>query len=164
MKGAPVSKHTNWIITGSVDNFRATRDHGFTIQGIKSRRRPTAAKIRPGDRITWYVTGIKAFAATATVTSEYFEDHTPIWSSDKKNKNDEDYPFRFNIKPDVVLDESDFIDAEPVARQLHYVAKWPPANWTLAFQGNIRPVDDDDFDIIEQAIRDAAMAPAGIVD
>ena len=158
-----MSENANWIITGSVDNFRATRDHGFTIQGLKSRHRRTAEKIRPGDRITWYVTAIKAFAATATVTSEYFEDHTPIWTTDSKKKSD-DYPFRFNIKLDLALEEDDFIDAEPVARQLRHVSKWPEANWTLAFQGNIRPVDDDDFEIVEEAIRDASLALAGAGD
>jgi hypothetical protein len=154
----------NWIITGSSDNFRATRDNGFTVQGLKSRHRKKAEQMRPGDRITWYITGIKAFGATATVTSEYFEDHTPIWHSANKKKAEEDYPFRVEIRPDLVLDEDSFIDAEPVARQLTYVSKWPAENWTLAFQGNIRPVDDEDFATVEQAIRDAAREPAAAGD
>ena len=73
--------HTNWIIVGSPDNFAATRGQGFTIQGIKSRHRKKAEAMRPGDRIVWYITGVKAFAGVATITSGYFEDHTPIWKS-----------------------------------------------------------------------------------
>ena len=164
LKGRRLTENTHWIITGSVDNFRATRDHGFSVQGLKSRHRKKAEQMCPGDRITWYVTGIKAFAASATVTSEYFEDHTPIWHSTNKKRAEETYPFRFNIRPDVVLDEARFIDAEPVARRLRYVSKWPEANWTLAFQGNIRPVDADDFTIIEDALRAAAREPAGVGD
>ncbi|MEZ4523915.1 MAG: EVE domain-containing protein [Thermomicrobiales bacterium] len=159
-----MAEQTNWIITGSVDNFRSTRDHGFTVQGLKSRHRKKAEKMKPGDRITWYITGIKAFGATATVTSEYFEDDTPIWKSTNKKLDEEIYPYRFNIKPDIVLDEGEFIDAEPVARQLKYVSKWPEKNWTLAFQGNIRPVDDEDFATIEQAIREASLEPAATGD
>lgn len=159
-----MSDHTNWIITGSIDNFRATRKHGFTVQGLKSRHRKKAEQMRPGDRITWYVTGIKAFAGTATVTSEYFEDDTPIWASTNKKRAEEVYPYRFKIRPDVILDEDAFIEAEPVARQLRHVSKWPPENWTLAFQGNIRPVDDDDFAIIEEAISQAAGAPVAAAD
>lgn len=157
-----LSDNTNWIITGSIDNFAATRAHGFTIQGLKSRHRKKAEQMRPGDRITWYVTGIKAFAATATVTSEYFEDHTPIWHSTNTKRAEEDYPYRFHIRPDIVLEDGHFIDAEPVARQLRYVSKWPEANWTLAFQGNIRPVDDDDFATIESAIMAASREPAAV--
>lgn len=153
-----MAEKTNWIITGSPENFRTTREHGFTIQGLKSRHRKKAERMQPGDRMAWYVTSVKAFGATATVTSEYFEDHTLIWKSTNPKKGDEDYPFRVNIKPDVVLDEDDFVDAEPVARQMNHVAKWPPKNWTLAFQGNVREVDDHDFEIIEDALRQAAAA------
>ncbi len=118
--------------------------------------------MRPGDRVTWYITGIKAFAATATITSEYFEDDTPIWHSTNKKRADETYPLRFHIEPDLVLEEDNFIDAEPVARQLKYVSKWPAKNWTLAFQGNIRPVDDEDFATIELAIQDASRMPVSV--
>lgn len=34
-----------------------------------------------------------------------------------------------------------------------YVAKWPEKNWTLAFQGNVHTIDDDDFARIEAALR-----------
>lgn len=37
-----------------------------------------------------------------------------------------------------------------------YVAKWPAANWTLAFQGNVHKIDDDDFQLIANAL-DAAV-------
>lgn len=144
-----------WIIVGSPENFRITREHSFTIQGLKSRHRKKAEQMQPGDRITWYVTGLKAFAGTATITTEYYEDHTPIWKS-SKNKREDDYPFRFGISPNTVLDESDFVEAEPVARQLAHVAKWPAANWTLAFQGNVHKIEADDFEKIEFAVNDAA--------
>lgn len=144
-----------WIIVGSPENFRITREHGFTVQGLKSRHRKKAEQMRPGDRITWYVTGLKAFAGTATITSEYYEDHTPIWKSSNK-KRDDDYPFRFGISPDTILEDGSFVEAEPVARLLTHVSKWPAANWTLAFQGNVHKIDQDDFEKIETAIRDAA--------
>ena len=114
--------------------------------------------MRPGDRIAWYVTGVKAFAGVATITSAYFEDHTPIWKSKDPKKTAEDYPFRVNIEPVVVLDDADFVPAEPLARRMTYVAKWPAANWTLAFQGNIHKVDDADFEMIASAVREKAVA------
>lgn len=144
-----------WIIVGSPENFGITREHGFTIQGLKSRHRKKAEVMQPGDRIAWYITGLKAFAGTATITSEYYEDHTPIWKSSNKKRYD-DYPFRFAISPNTILDEGGFIDAEPVARQLTHVAKWPAANWTLAFQGNVHKVELEDFEKIEAAVNAAA--------
>jgi predicted RNA-binding protein len=154
-----MSNHTNWIIVGSPDNFAATREQGFTIQGIKSRHRKKAEAMKPGDRIIWYVTGVKAFAGYATITSPYYEDHTPIWKSKDPKKAAEDYPYRVRIEPNAVLDDADFVPAEPIARQMTYVSKWPAENWTLAFQGNVHKIDDNDFELIRQAID--AKVPAG---
>lgn len=153
-----MSESNHWIIVGSLENFRTTRDQGFTVQGIKSRHRKKAEQMKPGDRMTWYVTGIKAFAGTATITSEYYEDHTLIWKSTNKKRDDEVYPFRFSIQPDTILDEDHLVDAEPVARQMTHVSKWPEANWTLAFQGNVHKIEAEDFAIIENAVESAALA------
>ncbi len=39
-----------------------------------------------------------------------------------------------------------------------HVSKWPAANWTLAFQGNVHKIEDADFDLIEQAVKSSAPA------
>lgn len=153
--------HTNWIIVGSPENFAATRANGFTVQGIKSRHRKKAEAMHPGDRIVWYITGVKAFGGYATITSGYFEDHTPIWKSKDPKKDSEDYPWRVNIAPVVTLDIDTFVDAEPIARQMTHVSKWPAANWTLAFQGNVHKIEDADFELIAAAVREAAEVPVG---
>jgi len=157
-----MAKRSYWIIVGSPENFATTRAHGFTVQGIKSRHRKKAEQMQPGDRIAWYVTGAKAFAGVATITSEYFEDHTPIWKSTNKNRAAEDYPYRVTIKADTVLPEGEFVEAEPLARRMSYVCKWPAANWTLAFQGNVHKIDADDFTLVEQSVK--AATPAAIAD
>jgi hypothetical protein len=143
---------TYWIIVGSVDNFRKTAELGFTVQGIKSRHRKKAERMQPGDKIINYLTGIKAFGAISTVTTPYFESHDLIWQSGDPKKAAEDYPFRVNTTPDLVLDEAEWLPAEGVARQMRYVSKWPAANWTLAFQGNVHEIGEDDFELIRQAM------------
>jgi hypothetical protein len=142
-----------WIIVGSPDNFARTAELGFTVQGMKSRHRKKAERMAPGDKLVWYITGRKAFAGYATITSRYFESHERVWSSGDPKKADEDYPFRVEIRPEIVL------PAEGVARQMAYVAKWPAANWTLAFQGNVHVITEGDFKLIREAIE--ARAPVG---
>jgi len=56
------------MIVSSPDNFRKTRELGFTIQGLKSRHRRRVETMRVGDRMLYYVTGRMAFAASVTVT------------------------------------------------------------------------------------------------
>lgn len=152
-----------WIIVGSPDNFQRTRELGFTVQGIKSRHRKKAERMKPGDRIAWYLTGLKAFGGIATITSPFFESHDRIWRSGDPKKEAEDYPFRVEIAPDTVLDEGEYVDAEPIARQMAYVSKWPASNWTLAFQGNVHAIDADDFALIAQVVAGRAEATAGRV-
>ncbi len=147
---------TYWIIVGSPDNFAKTRELGFTVQGIKSRHRKKAERMKPGDKLVYYITGQKAFGGITTVTSPFFESHEPIWQSKNPKKADEDYPFRVETTPEIILDAGEYVDAEPVARQMAYVAKWPAANWTLAFQGNVHEIGEDDFAIIRDAVASAA--------
>jgi len=158
------SERQYWILVSSADNLRATQEHGFTVQGIKSRHRRKAEQMKPGDKLIYYLTGKKVFAATATVTSEYFESDEPIWASKntRRSGEPETYPFRVRIEPELVADEDAWIDAEPIARQMVYARKWPPEHWTLAFQGNVHQVGVEDYDLIRQAletsIRDAKSA------
>jgi hypothetical protein len=151
-----------WIVVGSPENFARTAELGFTVQGLKSRHRKKAERMKPGDKMAYYVTGQKSFAATATIESPYYEDHTPIWKSNDPKKDAEDYPFRVKIAPDLILTLDVAVPAEGVARQMAYVAKWPANNWTLAFQGNVHEISADDFGLIRNAIEAASLAGAGV--
>ena len=146
-EGAKASQY--WMVVSSPDNFRKTREHNFSIQGLKSRHRRRVESMRVGDRVLYYVTGRMGFAATVTVASPMYEDHTPIWRSARR---DEDYPWRVHIRPDIVLDEADWVPAKEIAYRLDYVRKWPPEHWTLAFQGHIHMLNRNDFAVIEDAM------------
>ena len=147
-----------WVLTGSVDNFRATREHGFRVIGAKEGRRRMAEQIAPGDRIVFYLTGIQAFGGIVRVTGEMFEDRAKLWPG-KPGKADP-YPWRFETEPLLVLDEDSFVPAEDVALELEHVRKWPAEHWQLAFQGQLRAVPDADAELLESRIREAASAPA----
>jgi predicted RNA-binding protein len=154
----PSSVAKTWILTGSLDNFRATRERGFGVIGAKEGRRRMAEQIEPGDRIVLYVTGVQAFGAIVRVIGEMYEDREKIWPG-KPGKADP-YPWRFDTEPEVVLDESRFVPAEDLAGQLEHVRKWPADHWQLAFQGQLRTVSDADAELLERRIREAAPAAA----
>lgn len=142
-----------WCVTTSPDNFAKTAELGWKVQGIKSRRGKTAQEIKPGDKLVYYVTKHVAFGAVAQITSEAFEDHELIWTS----KPGEDYPWRFEIAPEVVVtDPADWVPAEELREQLEFPRKWPPEHWKLAFQGNIRQWPDVDYKVVRAALERAA--------
>jgi hypothetical protein len=147
-----------WILTGSLDNFRATRNHGFEVIGVKEGRRRMAGQIGPGDAIVLYVTGVQAFGGIVRVTGEMYEDRERIWPG-KPGKADP-YPWRFRTEPEVVLDEAAFVPAVELAGELEHVRKWPAEHWQLAFQGQLRTVSDADAGVLRRRIREAALAAA----
>ena len=148
-------RHKTWILTGSLDNFRIYVERGFDVIGFKQRRRLQAREFERGDEIVFYVTGVQAFGGIARVTSEMFEDRTPIWPQNPK-KAHEPYPWRVKAEPVLVLPEQDFVPAEELVPELEHAAKWPAEHWHLAFQGQLRTIGEADAALL----RERLMAPA----
>jgi len=143
-----------WILTGSPENFAATRAHGFTVIGMKERRRRQALEMAPGDRIVLYLTRVMAFAASIRLTGELYEDRTPLWPG-KPGKADP-YPWRFPAEPELVLEEQAWVPAESLVDDLEHIRKWPREHWKLAFQGQLRTVSEHDAGVLLERMEAAA--------
>jgi hypothetical protein len=148
---------TNWMLVSGADNFEVSRAMGFSVAGMKERHRRKAERVQPGDRVLFYLTGIQKFGGTATVADTYYEDRgNPIWES--KKRGEYPYPWRFAVKPDLVLMPDQFVSAEKLLPDLDWVKKWPGGHWHLAFQGNVHVLSDKDFATIESAIEAASKS------
>ena len=150
----PPAKPKTWILTGSLENFRAGRERDFRVVGMKERRRRLAEQVTLGDCIAFYVTGVQAFGAITRVVGPLYEDRTRIWPG--KPGQADPYPWRFETEPVIVLDERDFVPAEAVAGELEHARKWPAEHWRLAFQGQLRSVCERDAVLLERVVREAA--------
>jgi hypothetical protein len=144
----------NWLLVSSPENFAKSRAIGFRTSAMKSRHRRKWERVRPGDRVFYYLTGEKAIGGVARVTGEPFESRERIWGSASKPL--EDYPWRFPTEPILILEAGRSVAAEPLAREMEYTKRWPAENWTLAFQGNVHELSDADADLVEAAVRRAA--------
>jgi hypothetical protein len=144
-----------WVLTGSLDNYRATAERGFTVIGLKEGRRRMAEQMAKGDIVVFYVTGVQAFGGSVRVVGDLYEDRTKLWPG-KPGKPDP-YPWRFETEPVVVLGDDALIPAEGIARRLEHVRKWPAEHWRLAFQGQLRMVTPDDAAVLDRALREAAQ-------
>jgi hypothetical protein len=149
---------TTWVLTGSLENFRATREHGFRVVGAKERRRRMAEQIEPGDKIVFYITGLQGFAGIVRVTGEMYEERTKIWPG--KPFNPDPYPWRFETEPEAILDENELVPAVELAGRLDHVRKWPAQHWQLAFQGQLRAVSDADARLLEHTIGERVRVAA----
>ena len=147
-----------WILTGSPENHAATRDHDYSVIGLKERNRNRALEIVEGDRIVLYATKVMAFAGRIRVTGELYEERTRIWPG-KPGRADE-YPWRFPTAPEIALEPDEWIPAEGLSTELEHIRKWPAEHWKLAFQGQIRAISEHDAAILDRRLRSATGARA----
>jgi predicted RNA-binding protein len=143
----------NWIVVGSPENFEIARGRGFDMFGFKSSRRRESADMRPGDKLIFYLTGVMKFGGIAEIASEVFEDHTPVFKTEKKPG--EDYPYRVHTKPDRILDKGQWLDVKDYAERLEMTRR-RGQHWRLAFQGNLHKIDDNDYKAISDDVTEAA--------
>jgi len=143
---------TNWIVVGSAENLEIAKSRGYDMFGFKASRRRETATMKPGDKLIFYLIGVMKFGGIAEITSEVFEDHTPVFKSEKKAA--EDYPFRVKMKPDRILDADQWLDVKDFATRLEMTRK-RGEYWRLAFQGNLHQIGEDDYKEISDAV-DAA--------
>jgi hypothetical protein len=142
---------SHWMIVMSPENFEITRERGFDMVGLKSRHRKKAERMALGDRVLFYVAGSQVFPLTATVSSTFFEDHSPVWISTERRPDVA--PWRVQIRPDVVLNWYEHLDTRQIAPRMLYVKRWAPEDWPLAFQGQIHLLSSQDFALIEHEMR-----------
>ena len=149
---------TYWIVVGSPDNFQTAIDRGFDLFGFKSTRRKASSEMEPGDKLIFYLTGIKMFGGIATVTSDSFEDHTKIFKSEKKPE--EDYPYRVKTKADIILKEDDMLYVPDYVPMLEFTKKGETKSWAMHFQGNLHKISEADYKLLERDMKARKKAEA----
>ena len=142
---------TDWIVVGSPDNFQTAIDRGFDLFGFKSTRRKASSEMEPGDKLVFYLTGIKMFGGIATVKSESFEDHTKIFKSEKKPE--EDYPYRVKTKADIILKDDDMLYVPDYVPMLEFTKKGETKSWAMHFQGNLHKISEADYKLLEKDMK-----------
>ncbi len=144
-----------WMVVCNRENYEITKGLNFTVQGLKAEHRRKVQRVEAGDRLLYYVSGIRRFAATATLTSTYREEETEVW----KKEGSVNWLYRIDITPEVVLEEDEYIQAGLLAHRLDYIRRWPPENWYMAFQGNLHLLPKNDFFLIEEEMKKLKYGP-----
>ncbi len=139
-----------WMIAESDENFRISRDMGFRLHGLGAKYRKRAQRMQPNDRVLFYVSQLRMWTLTATITSHSFVEHEPIWKSTRRGDN---YPYRLRMAPDIVLEEDEYIDARILAPGLEYLKRWIPEDWPLAFLDKLHLLPQRDFALVEGEMR-----------
>ena len=137
----------HWLVVTSPDNFKYDRAAlKFKYQGLPYRFRKQVQRMSIGDRVVYYIMKLQKFGATATITGDYFQDETKIWTND-----DEMWPARRPSKPDIVLEDDELIDAKKLVPDLSFIEN--KDSWGVYFQGSIKMIPEEDFRLIESEMK-----------
>lgn len=136
-----------WLVVTSPENFRYDREHlDFEFQGLPYRFRKQVQRMTIGDRVAYYIMKLQKFGATATITGEYYEDSSKVWTDE-----DEMWPSRRPSKADIVLNDDELIDAKRLIGDLKFIKR--KEVWGVYFQGSIKAIPEEDFRLIESEMK-----------
>ena len=139
-----------WLISTSPENFQASKSQGFSVVGFKERNRRQVQRVKPGDRLVYYISRKQKFGAISEATSSYyFDDKTKIWTEE-----DEIWPCRFKVKPVFVLTDDELLDVKKLVPHLTFITeKQKKVKWGLAFHQSLRVIPEEDFKFIESEMK-----------
>lgn len=112
-------------------------DAGAKVSGFRESRWTTVQKIKPGDYLLCYLTGVMRFIGALEVISTPFKDSAPIWK-------DEEFPCRVKVKiltaltPETAVPIHELRDRLSIFRDLKNPIAWTghlrgsPAKWKVA--------------------------------
>ena len=126
---------------------------GGTVSGFRESRWKTVQRIRKGDYLLCYLTGVSRFIGVVEVTKEGFKDDSPVWS-------DEDFPCRLGVKTVVELTPETAVPVLELRDSLSFFQNMTSPNaWTGSFRGSPAKWKTEDGEAVVRALEDAKRSP-----
>jgi hypothetical protein len=126
---------------------------GAEVTGFRKSRWTTVRKIKPGDIFLCYLTGVSRFIGLIEVTSEPFQDDTPIWK-------DETFPCRLSGKLLLSLEPETAVPVHNLRDKLSiFQGLSSPHAWTGRVRGSPAKWKQSDGEAVVSALQAAHENP-----
>lgn len=126
---------------------------GGQTSGFRSSRWRTVRRMKPGDRLICYLTGVSRFFAVLEITGQPFQDETPIWQ-------DATFSARVPVRILLELPPEHAIPVKSLSDQLSYFQNMKsPHSWTGHFRSSPTQEKREDAEAIIQALEYAQGNP-----
>jgi hypothetical protein len=148
-----LSKRNYWLDLFTWKTWQEFLKAGGDVSGFRENRWKTVQKIKPGDYLLCYLTGISRWIGVLEVISEPFKDDTHIWEYDT-------FPCRLNVKiinelkPKTAVPVLDLKDRLSIFQNIKN-----PNSWGMLFRGSPKKLSSEDGQEIFKAIQYAVMNP-----
>jgi predicted RNA-binding protein len=139
-----------WLAISNFDNWDGVRK--TNTWGVANRHRNTVAKVKPGDTVLIYVSSRiinkemlpPSINGVYEVTSEVYEDETPIFTT-PKNQGNEKFPLRIKLKPIKIFTPP--VEFKPLIPDLAFITN--KKMWNGHIRGKaMRQIPEEDYQLI----------------
>lgn len=148
-----MTKRNYWLDLFTGATWEEFKQAGADISGFRKSRWNMVRKIKPGDYLICYLTGVSRFIGVLEVTSDPFQDNTPIWQ-------DEDFPCRMKVKVVAELTPNTALPVLDLRDHLSFFQNLTgPHAWTGHFRSSLAKWKQSDGEIVVKAILEAQQNP-----
>jgi hypothetical protein len=142
-----------WIDLFTWKTWQEFLKAGGTVSGFRERRWSTVQKMKPGDFLLCYLTGLSRFIGILEVADKPFLDETPIWG-------EAIFPARVPVRVVLELSPEHAVPVAALSTKLSYFQDMKsPSSWSGHFRGSPTEEKLQDAQVIIQALQDALHHP-----
>ncbi len=148
-----MSEPNYWLDLFTAKSWQEFLDAGANTSGFSAHRWTTVQKMKVGDYMLCYLTGISRFVGILEVTAPAFQDESPIWS-------DATFPSRLHVKVVHALEPETAVPVLDLRDELtvfHNLAN--PNYWSGAFRGSPALWKAEDGRVVAEAVAEAERNP-----
>lgn len=144
---------TYWLNLFSYKTWNEFLAAGGEVTGFRDARWKTIQRIKPGDRMLCYLTGISRLIGLLEVTGPAFQDSAPIWQ-------DNVFPARLRVRPVIVLEPETAVPILTLRDRLSiFQGLSNPHAWTGSVRGSPAKWKTADGEAVVAVLEDAERNP-----
>ena len=143
-----MSDRAYWLSLFNQTTWQEFLDSGAKVMGFPETRQSTVRRIKQGDYLLGYLTGVSRWIAVLEVTSEPYDDLTRIWKQAL-------FPCRVNVEVVVSVEPEAGVPALSLSQDLQMFDNLKTPNWGLLFRIAPKELTIPDGETIVTAITKA---------
>ena len=142
-----------WLDLFTGTTWQEFLDAGAQVSGFREARWGAVQRMKPGDYLLCYLTGLSRWIGVLEITSEPYKDSTQIWK-------DAVFPCRVHVKPVVSLTPETAVPILDMRDRLS-IFRDPahPKAWTGPLRGSPGKWRSSDGEAVVEAVKEAARNP-----
>ncbi|MBW4541361.1 MAG: EVE domain-containing protein [Myxacorys chilensis ATA2-1-KO14] len=145
-----MSDRTYWLSLFNTTTWQEFQDAGAEVMGFPETRQNTVRRIKPGDYLLGYLTGVSRWIAVLEVTSEPYDDLSRIWKQAL-------FPCRVKVKVVANVPLEAGVPVLSISKELRMFDNMKTPNWGLLFRIAPRELHPSDGELITNAVKQAAL-------